>query len=1175
MNRRHWLGACVLALGFLSQANGVQASISAGDLVIREFRLRGPASASDEYIVIHNRTSADITVASFDASAGFAVASSGGSVIFTVPEGTVIKAHGHYLGVNTNGFSLGVPYDASWTADVSDALGLALFDSSNPATFGSTATTIDAVGIGSSAAPYLEGTALPSVTAAGEYAWVRKAPAGSVPDTNSSAADFVLVATNGGSYSSVQSILGAPSPSNSANQDISSGLGIGLIEPSAAADASPNRVFLVSPSDRVELRRRITNNTGASVPALRLRVVEVSTFNSPGYATPTQADLRPMTSSTASIATTSIGVTSAAGLTLLTPPTQSSGGGWNSILTIPGGGLANGASVDVNIALAVARAGTETFSITVETVGTLPVGAPTMTPSAGTYAASQSVSLSSSTVGASIYYTTDGTTPTTSSTLYTGTPVSVAQSKTIKAFGVLANWADSPVSSAVYTLAASTPTIAPDGAVFLGTQSVTLASDTESPAEIWYTVDGSTPAASAPSILYTGAFNVSTPVVVKAAAFKTGWTASSVSSASFVPTVATPVFSPAPGTYTTSQTVTMTSTPGASIYYTTDGSTPTPSSTLYSAPVNLTETTTLKAAAFLVGWANSAVATGAFTLKVADPVLSPASGKWFTQRNISVTTATPGATMYYTMDGTEPTTSSTPVAAGSILVDRSMSLKVRAFKSGLVSSSTTRGRYAVTGDIKAGTAFMVALKSDKTVWVWGANASGQLGRGNTTTPQTTPIQVQGLTNIEAIAAGAGHVLALKSDGTLMAWGWNSSGQLGISNQTNQLSPVAVPGLSNVVAISAGDSFSMALLANGEVWTWGVNSGRQLADGTITMRTAPVKSNYSSNPAPVQIAAGPAFSLARYADGTVKATGSNFSGSLGNNSASDSSTPVSVLLPPGVTEVFTGRGDSAFATVVSGGTTQVFGWGSNSQGQMSIGSTVAVHRTPVLISNRKARVGVGANQMVIGGFGGGLASAGPGFTGELGVGANPPISLSRATPIPGAPEAEALTAGANFSAALSIDGTVWTWGAGANGATGQGTTANTYLVKQIPSFSLVANSAALADTDNDGLADGVEWDMGTDPESADTNGDGIDDAAALSLGEPVSSLDADGDGLTFAQELMMGTNPWAADTDGDGAADGVDIFPLDSSRSTTGTPNPNDHTPPVITLQKPVSATPIS
>jgi hypothetical protein len=184
-------------------------------------------------------------------------------------------------------------------------------------------------------------------------------------------------------------------------------------------------------------------------------------------------------------------------------------------------------------------------------------------------------------------------------------------------------------------------------------------------------------------------------------------------------------------------------------------------------------------------------------------------------------------------------------------------------------------------------------------------------------------------------------------------------------------------------------------------------------------------------------------------------------------------------------------------------------------------------------------------------------------------------LSRATPIPGAPETEALTAGGNFSAALSIDGTVWTWGAGANGATGQGTTANTYLVKQIPSFSLVANAAALTDTDNDGLADGVEWDMGTDPESADTNADGIDDAAALSLGEPVSSLDADGDGLTFAQELMMGTNPWAADTDGDGVGDGSDAFPVDASRSSAGTPNPNDHTPPVITLQKPVSATPIS
>ncbi|MBX7186710.1 MAG: cadherin-like domain-containing protein [Vicinamibacteria bacterium] len=377
---------CVVSTALLAlTATVASAAIAPGDLSIREFRLRGPASATDEYVVIHNKTAADITVASGDATAGFAVASSGGTVAFVIPNGTVIKAKGHYLGVNTTGFSLGVTADATWTADIGDGAGLALFDSANPAAFGVSALTIDAVGVGSSAAPYLEGPALASLTAAGEYAWVRKAPNGAVVDTGDSSADFVLVSTNGGIYNGVQSILGAPAPTNSTNQDIYGGLIVSLVEPALNVNAGPNRVRVPTPVDRLEFRRRLTNNTGSPITGMRLRFMDLTTFNSPGYSPGTaQADLRPNTSATTGIAMTSIGATSVTGLSLLVPPAQPIGGGWNSVLTIPGGPLAPGASVDINIALRVTRVGGYRFFATVET--TTGNAAPSVTTSGGTTA---------------------------------------------------------------------------------------------------------------------------------------------------------------------------------------------------------------------------------------------------------------------------------------------------------------------------------------------------------------------------------------------------------------------------------------------------------------------------------------------------------------------------------------------------------------------------------------------------------------------------------------------------------------------------------------------------------------------------------------------------------------------------------------------------------------------
>lgn len=153
--------------------------------------------------------------------------------------------------------------------------------------------------------------------------------------------------------------------------------------------------------------------------------------------------------------------------------------------------------------------------------------------------------------------------------------------------------------------------------------------------------------------------------------------------------------------------------------------------------------------------------------------------------------------------------------------------------------------------IAAGGIHSLALTSDGSVWAWGGNEYGQLGLGERVTHRTdVPVRVVGLSGVKAIAAGAFYNLALLSNGTVMAWGFNHSGQLGDGSQDLHPhgAPVVVAGLSGVVALSASDgSFisartslhSLALLANGKVMSWGGNEYGQLGDSGTVSSDVPV------------------------------------------------------------------------------------------------------------------------------------------------------------------------------------------------------------------------------------------------------------------------------------------------------------------------------------------------
>jgi alpha-tubulin suppressor-like RCC1 family protein len=140
-----------------------------------------------------------------------------------------------------------------------------------------------------------------------------------------------------------------------------------------------------------------------------------------------------------------------------------------------------------------------------------------------------------------------------------------------------------------------------------------------------------------------------------------------------------------------------------------------------------------------------------------------------------------------------------------------------------------------------------ALKNNGTVWSWGANWNGQLGDG-TTTDRYIPVQVTGLTDITAISAGFRHNIALKNDGTVWSWGVNWYGQLGDGTVGDSSIPVQVmynngsmlEPFSGVIGIAAGDGFSAALRNDGTIWAWGTNSSGQLGNGTTTDRLTPVQ-----------------------------------------------------------------------------------------------------------------------------------------------------------------------------------------------------------------------------------------------------------------------------------------------------------------------------------------------
>jgi hypothetical protein len=231
-------------------------------------------------------------------------------------------------------------------------------------------------------------------------------------------------------------------------------------------------------------------------------------------------------------------------------------------------------------------------------------------------------------------------------------------------------------------------------------------------------------------------------------------------------------------------------------------------------------------------------------------------------------------------------------------------------------------------DVSAGFHHCLALKSDGTVWAWGLNYEGELGNG-ANVPSSVPVQVLGLTGVVKVTGGYTHSLAIKSDGTLWAWGSNYWGQLGNGTFTNSNVPILVPAMSPVKSVAAG-RHTLVLKTDGSLWAFGFNQYGGLGNGANTNSNVPVPVSGMSNVA--GIAAGELHSVALMSDGTVWAWGWGNCGQLGNGSNYDTNVPVRVS---GITGVGSIAGGSCHTMALKSDGT-LWGWGLNAFNMLGYG-----------------------------------------------------------------------------------------------------------------------------------------------------------------------------------------------------------------------------------------------
>jgi alpha-tubulin suppressor-like RCC1 family protein len=367
--------------------------------------------------------------------------------------------------------------------------------------------------------------------------------------------------------------------------------------------------------------------------------------------------------------------------------------------------------------------------------------------------------------------------------------------------------------------------------------------------------------------------------------------------------------------------------------------------------------------------------------------------------------------------------------------------------------------------VAAGAVHNLVLLADGTVVAWGFNGSGQLGDGTTASRRSRPVALPDLTDVMTVDAGDWHSMALLQDGTVRIWGDNQFGELGDGTTTNRSTPTALPDLTGVTAIAVGGflgndgrddpvsfAHTLALLADGTVRSWGSNNDGQLGDGTTTDRLAPAAVPGLTGVSAV--AAGGTHSLALRTDGTILAWGDNGLRGPTGRGASAQPERSAITAPVAIPGLADVTAISAgnFHSLALLGDGTVRAWGWNAFGQLGDGTT----------DDRPS-----------------------------------PVTVSGLTDV------TAVAAGDRFSLALRRNGQVTTWGANERGQLGNGTFDDQPLPVDVLDLTEVTTASTSTQHSLALLADGTVMAWGWNAEGQLGDGTADDQAAPVE----VSSLTA--------------------------------------------------------------------
>lgn len=335
------------------------------------------------------------------------------------------------------------------------------------------------------------------------------------------------------------------------------------------------------------------------------------------------------------------------------------------------------------------------------------------------------------------------------------------------------------------------------------------------------------------------------------------------------------------------------------------------------------------------------------------------------------------------------------------------------------------------------------------LYAWGLNSYGQLGQNNTNN-LPSPTQIGALTTWGQVSAGSSHALAVTTDGELYAWGRNTRGQLGngfgsyFGSVVNRSSPVQIGALTNWANVQGGTEHSLAIKTDGTLWAWGNNPQGQLGDNTVSARSSPVQIGALTDWA--KTAAGSNHSLAVTTDGELYAWGDNENGRLGINANSFYGRRSSPVQVGALTNWAQPSAANHSACTTTSGT--LFTWGVNTSGQLGQFNVIA-RSSPVQVGSLsgvlQVDTGFGFTAAVI--TNGSLFTWGATGSGNLGLNDN--INRSGPVQVGALTNWLQVTTGQNGCAAIKTDGSLWGWGTNQFGQVGDGFSGGTTYNRSSP------------------------------------------------------------------------------------------------------------------------------